>query len=89
MIIGFYVLRQYFVIGIKDGPVEIWDLKSMSLLSKMSKRFPPAVCMVNILKCFNINNYNIYILLFFKEWVQCNMSKSKNYSSTTPIIEGI
>uniref|UniRef100_A0A2S2NNV8 WD repeat-containing protein 11 n=1 Tax=Schizaphis graminum TaxID=13262 RepID=A0A2S2NNV8_SCHGA len=38
-------LKQYFVIGIKDGPVEIWDLKSMSLLSKMSKRFPPAVCM--------------------------------------------
>jgi len=38
------------VIGIKDGPVEIWDLKSMSLLSKMSKRFPPAVCMVNIFR---------------------------------------
>ncbi|XP_050421580.1 WD repeat-containing protein 11-like [Adelges cooleyi] len=38
-------LKQYFVIGIKDGPLEIWDLKSMSMLSKMSKRFPAAVCM--------------------------------------------
>ncbi|VVC35482.1 Hypothetical protein CINCED_3A000598 [Cinara cedri] len=59
-------LKQYFVIGIKDWPVEIWDLKSMSLLSKMSKRFPPAVCL---------------------EWVQCNMSKGKKNSVTTPIIE--
>ncbi|XP_050546910.1 WD repeat-containing protein 11-like isoform X2 [Daktulosphaira vitifoliae] len=38
-------LKQYFIIGIKDEPIEIWDLKSMSMLSKMSKRFPPAVCM--------------------------------------------
>lgn len=48
LIICFNIFRQYLVIGIKDCPVEIWDLKSMSLLSKMSKRFPPAVCMVNI-----------------------------------------
>lgn len=30
----------------------------------------------------------MYSFLFFKEWVQCNMSKGKNNSSTTPIIEG-
>lgn len=50
--IYFFIIRQYFVIGIKDGQVEIWDIKSMSMLSKMSKRFPPAVCMVNILRQF-------------------------------------
>jgi len=46
----------------KDGPVEIWDIKSMSMLSKMSKRFPPAVCMVNS-KYMN----TIYILITDKE----------------------
>lgn len=58
------IFRQYFVIGIKDGPLEIWDLKSMSMLSKMSKRFPAAVCMVRIDIVLN----SIYYIHFIQLW---------------------
>lgn len=33
-------LRQYFVVVLKDGPFELWDLKGLSLLRTMPKKFP-------------------------------------------------
>uniref|UniRef100_A0A146LNG3 WD repeat-containing protein 11 n=1 Tax=Lygus hesperus TaxID=30085 RepID=A0A146LNG3_LYGHE len=33
-------LRQFFVITMKDGPFELWDLRTLSLLRTMAKKFP-------------------------------------------------
>ncbi|BET01493.1 WD repeat domain 11 [Nesidiocoris tenuis] len=33
-------LRQFFVITLKDGPFELWDLRTLSLLRTMAKKFP-------------------------------------------------
>ncbi|XP_075222794.1 WD repeat-containing protein 11-like [Lycorma delicatula] len=33
-------LRQYFVVVMKDGPFELWDLKNLTLLRTMPKKFP-------------------------------------------------
>lgn len=71
------------MIGIKDGPVEIWDLKSMSMLSKMSKRFPSPVCMVNILRWIIIKylikllGISIIIFLIFRNGFNVTCQKEK------------
>nr|CAD7396669.1 unnamed protein product [Timema poppensis] len=33
-------LKQYFVVILKDGPFELWDLRSLSILRVMPKKFP-------------------------------------------------
>ncbi|CAH0382935.1 unnamed protein product [Bemisia tabaci] len=33
-------LKQYFILVLKDRPVELWDLEKFSLLRTMSKKFP-------------------------------------------------
>ncbi|XP_039301193.1 WD repeat-containing protein 11-like, partial [Nilaparvata lugens] len=33
-------LKQYFVIVMKDGPFELWDLKTLTLMRSMPKKFP-------------------------------------------------
>ncbi|XP_063221643.1 WD repeat-containing protein 11-like [Bacillus rossius redtenbacheri] len=33
-------LKQYFVVILKDGPFELWDLRNLSILRVMPKKFP-------------------------------------------------
>ena len=32
--------RQYMIIALKDKPIEMWNLKTMTLLRQMPKKFP-------------------------------------------------
>ncbi|KAL1122656.1 hypothetical protein AAG570_002983 [Ranatra chinensis] len=38
-------LRQYFVVVLKDGPFELWDLSTLSLLRTMPKKFPYVIAL--------------------------------------------
>ena len=34
-------LKQYFIVAFVGAPFELWDLRSMTLLRTMPKKFPP------------------------------------------------
>ena len=34
-------LKQYFIVSFRGAPFELWDLKNLSLLRTMPKKFPP------------------------------------------------
>jgi hypothetical protein len=34
-------LKQYFIVAFAGAPFELWDLRAMSLLRTMPKKFPP------------------------------------------------
>jgi hypothetical protein len=37
-LISFY--RQYFIVGFKDKPLELWDLQSLTMLRETGKSLP-------------------------------------------------
>jgi hypothetical protein len=41
-----FILRQFLVILFKDNPFEIWDVKNITLLKRVSKKSPPIKILV-------------------------------------------
>lgn len=40
-------LKQYFIVILSGGPVELWDLKSRSILRTLPKKFPLVTALVS------------------------------------------
>lgn len=54
-------LKQYFILIITGGPVELWDLKSRQLLRTMPKKFPTVTSLVRRLGYFlNCVSFNFF-----------------------------
>lgn len=51
--------KQYFILVLSGGPVELWDLKSRHLLRVLPKRFPIVAALVS--------SWNVLLGLFRKE----------------------
>jgi hypothetical protein len=44
-----YYYRQYFVVILKDGPFELWDLRNLCILRTMPKKFPTVSALVSFM----------------------------------------
>jgi hypothetical protein len=42
------IFRQYFVLSLKFGTFELWDLRNLSILRTMPKKFPLVTALVRI-----------------------------------------
>ena len=54
------ILRQYLVVVFRDKPLELWDIRTGTLLREMAKNFPTVTALVlENLKYMLIKNYII------------------------------
>lgn len=42
-----FFFRQYFILSFKDKPLELWDLKTLTILREMSSKMPSATALVS------------------------------------------
>lgn len=42
-----FVLRQYLVVVFRDKPLELWDVRTGTLLREMARNFPTVTALVN------------------------------------------
>lgn len=77
-----FVLRQYLVVVFRDKPLELWDVRTGTLLREMARNFPTVTALVNaklFLKTFPKKCVNQSPLLKFCSYKQqvtrlrCNM----------------
>ncbi|RZF44986.1 hypothetical protein LSTR_LSTR001947 [Laodelphax striatellus] len=70
-------LKQYFVVVMKDGPFELWDLKTLTLMRSMPKKFP----LVTALEWSPAHNFKL--LKTKKKSVSEDPSKAENPAGDT------
>lgn len=54
------ILRQYLVVVFRDKPLELWDIRTGTLLREMAKNFPTVTALVlkNTKKSIDVLNCN-------------------------------
>lgn len=50
------ILRQYLVVVFRDKPLELWDIRTGTLLREMAKNFPTVTALVMTNLHANKNN---------------------------------
>lgn len=45
-VLCFSLLRQYLVVVFRDKPLELWDIRTGTLLREMAKNFPTVTALV-------------------------------------------
>lgn len=63
------ILRQYLVVVFRDKPLELWDIRTGTLLREMAKNFPTVTALVLTNLCTN-KNCLFYQTTFLKELVK-------------------
>lgn len=52
------ILRQYLVVVFRDKPLELWDVRTGTLLREMAKNFPTVTALVLQHLYFNKKGYH-------------------------------
>lgn len=60
------ILRQYLVVVFRDKPLELWDIRTGTLLREMAKNFPTVTALV-LTNLFTNKNCFLYQTTFPKE----------------------
>ena len=55
-----HVLRQYLVVVFRDKPLELWDIRTGTLLREMAKNFPTVTALVLRNELANKKNFGLF-----------------------------
>lgn len=72
------ILRQYLVVVFRDKPLELWDIRTGTLLREMAKNFPTVTALVlknpkisiDTLYVLNCNKFGFYSISFIEILVE-------------------
>lgn len=58
-----FILRQYLVVVFRDKPLELWDIRTGTLLREMAKNFPTVTALVLKNTKKNLSTHCMYLIV--------------------------